>query len=988
MVKKIHLAVLLAVAALLLGRTEAKASHAAGGELLYEWISDSTYRIYFKFYRDCEGTTEPTSVDCCYYSNCGAPANTVTLNKILGPLPGGGVNGQQVTTGCPGYLSTCNGGGIGSNPGYLEWWYSGTVTLNGQCNFWKFYVSIGNRNTGLFNISQSANQWLYIEATLNNLAAQGNSSPYFTVKPVPYMCVNSPYSYNNGAVDPDGDSLDFQIIQPLNFAYNCQTYPPANPIAWNTANGTFNTTNNPLGTGNTFTMNSQTGQLSFTPNTTQKSAVTLLVREFRNGTQIGTVMRDVQVVVLPCTSVQPTLNTDSLSLVGVQLTNGQVQACAGQPMEFCFDLKSSDTAAVLVPTDNHTLSAPGSTVTYTGITTDSIRACFLWTPSSLDTGLKILTVTVKDSTCDPPGILLSQTFTIPIYVWPVTIAQLDTSICFADSVQLNVYGGSQFEWHVLPGGSPLSSLSCTSCKQPMASPLVTTSYWVESNLGNNFCNKNKDTITIVVIPPPNFNVGPDTTTCLGDFLQLDANLIAAPGSTYDILWTPSTYLNNDAIEAPITTPATDISYIVKVTPSGIGQCAGYDTLNIHVIQPFTLFNNDTSICALASVQVNALGDPKSDYVWTPVQGMSDPNIINPVITPDTSREYVLTASFPGCTDRRDSFYIDVQPNPTVFVGADEILCYGDSVHLNTIVTPSSYPFYNYVWTPAGGLSNPFVANPEFTAFATTTLTLTVTTPANCTGNDQIMFTVIAPDFMNVSDDTTLCPGDTAQLRVTGGAVSLAWTPATYLSDPTSNMPFAWPVTTTTFTVIGTDKDNCKDTLDVSVRIMPEAVISLPDSVTVFPGESYQMDPKGNALYFQWFPPLGLSAANIANPLARPEVSTRYFVNAATEFGCTAFDSVDVNVSLDSYLDVPNAFTPGSAPNPTIKVVHHGTAVLKSFAIYNRWGVKVFETSDINQGWDGRFKNDPQPMGVYVYTVEALTPTGRRFVKQGNITLIR
>ncbi len=50
--------------------------------------------------------------------------------------------------------------------------------------------------------------------------------------------------------------------------------------------------------------------------------------------------------------------------------------------------------------------------------------------------------------------------------------------------------------------------------------------------------------------------------------------------------------------------------------------------------------------------------------------------------------------------------------------------------------------------------------------------------------------------------------------------------------------------------------------------------------------------------------------------------------------------------------------------------------------------KVFETADLNQGWDGTWKNEPQPIGVYIYTVEAISETGRKFTKQGNVTLIR
>ena len=70
------------------------------------------------------------------------------------------------------------------------------------------------------------------------------------------------------------------------------------------------------------------------------------------------------------------------------------------------------------------------------------------------------------------------------------------------------------------------------------------------------------------------------------------------------------------------------------------------------------------------------------------------------------------------------------------------------------------------------------------------------------------------------------------------------------------------------------------------------------------------------------------------------------------------------------------------------MINLGDATLKNFSIYNRWGMKIFETKDINQGWDGTYNGEPQPLGVYVYIAEGITATGKTFRKQGNITLMR
>ena len=225
------------------------------------------------------------------------------------------------------------------------------------------------------------------------------------------------------------------------------------------------------------------------------------------------------------------------------------------------------------------------------------------------------------------------------------------------------------------------------------------------------------------------------------------------------------------------------------------------------------------------------------------------------------------------------------------------------------------------------------------------------------------------------------------LNVDGG-VFFDWTPGYFLTDSAGSNVVASPVTNITYEIVVTDVNGCLDTVTSTIVVHPDAVLELGETVTLYPGESIQMDPQGNGLYFSWFPPHGLSADNIANPVAQPDVNTRYFVTARSEWGCVATDSIDVLVNTESVLDLPNAFSPGSYPNDEFKIIKRGIATLKYFRIFNRWGAKVFETSNIDEGWDGMLYGTPQPMGVYVYMVEAETNTGRRFVKQGNVTLIR
>jgi gliding motility-associated-like protein len=100
--------------------------------------------------------------------------------------------------------------------------------------------------------------------------------------------------------------------------------------------------------------------------------------------------------------------------------------------------------------------------------------------------------------------------------------------------------------------------------------------------------------------------------------------------------------------------------------------------------------------------------------------------------------------------------------------------------------------------------------------------------------------------------------------------------------------------------------------------------------------------------------------------------------------CAVSDSIHLHIAYDdTQIDLPNAFTPGAAQNLEFKVLHLGRATLKRFRIYNRWGNMLFEAKDIAHGWDGNFNGEPQPAGVYVYEVEAITNLGRKvFLRKG------
>src|SRR5690606_38933679 len=111
---------------------------------------------------------------------------------------------------------------------------------------------------------------------------------------------------------------------------------------------------------------------------------------------------------------------------------------------------------------------------------------------------------------------------------------------------------------------------------------------------------------------------------------------------------------------------------------------------------------------------------------------------------------------------------------------------------------------------------------------------------------------------------------------------------------------------------------------------------------------------------------------------------------AEPLGCTTMETVTVTKAC--YIDIPNAFTPdGDGQNDYFLPRQLLSEDLTRFRmqVYNRWGQLVFETVSLNgRGWDGRFNGQVQPMGVYLYRIEADFSDGRQEKYEGNVTLLR
>ncbi len=195
-----------------------------------------------------------------------------------------------------------------------------------------------------------------------------------------------------------------------------------------------------------------------------------------------------------------------------------------------------------------------------------------------------------------------------------------------------------------------------------------------------------------------------------------------------------------------------------------------------------------------------------------------------------------------------------------------------------------------------------------------------------------------------------------------------------------------------------DSNTCNkvDTFDfsISVRQKPTALFSFtPATPEVNKPTTFINNSSIDANLFRWDFGDGDTLIN-RNRLD----NVQHQFNATGEFkvlliaynadGCSDTARATVQSLIDPLLDVPNAFTPGRGNRTSIvKVLGFGIEKM-TWRIYNRWGQKVFETTDRRAGWDGFYQGKLQPMDVYSYTLDVVFTDGRPLRKTGDITLIR
>ncbi|MFZ2205522.1 MAG: T9SS type A sorting domain-containing protein [Minisyncoccia bacterium] len=239
--------------------------------------------------------------------------------------------------------------------------------------------------------------------------------------------------------------------------------------------------------------------------------------------------------------------------------------------------------------------------------------------------------------------------------------------------------------------------------------------------------------------------------------------------------------------------------------------------------------------------------------------------------------------------------ITVNSLPIITVTGIDTICIGN----NTALTASGAT--NYSWSPTTGLSNANISNPVASPIINTTYTVSGTNSNGCINTTTESITVNALPIIIASGTNTICFGDSATISASA-AITYSWAPG----GQTDSNNSVSPITTTTYTVTGTDANSCANTATVAITVNQPPNLSLSSNSPQCPGSNLNLSSNlVSGASYSWTGPNSFSSA-YQNPLtiiATVADSGYYYCTITGTNGCSWMDSLLVIVSTTPHATV-------------------------------------------------------------------------------------
>jgi gliding motility-associated-like protein len=664
-------------------------------------------------------------------------------------------------------------------------------------------------------------------------------------------------------------------------------------------------------------------------------------------------------------------------------------------------LNITQCVGTVVATSNYTTTPAGATFSWTndnvntGIAANGTGniASFTGTNTTITPQVSTITVTPTIGTC----VGLSTDYTITINPGPTTTAGSNSPICEGTDLELTASNtgviGTIYDWS--GPGSFTSSL-----QNPVITGTTTNdsgSYTVTVTASG--CSSTS-TVDVTVNPIPTTIAMVNSPVCDGEDLnfQADPFLNSVPGVTYS--WSGPEL--NSTQQLPTITGASVSAtgtYVVTVSANGCSSTSSVDAI-VNPI-PTTNANSNSPVCEGEDLLLTATDSPGATYLWTGPDGFSssdqNPIINGAIIANEGVYSVLITAN--GCTSG-SSTGVMVNAIPVVVASSNSPICEGEAISL--ICNNNTGAMFE--WTgPNNFASSSQNANIFISTLADAgTYTVTVTkdwcsasASVDVVVNEMPQVDFVADDFEGCSP---LVINFTNNSTPTSNSVVWNFGDGTTSSvDGTVSHVFynvgCYDVSLTSTT------SGCTSTLtqDQMVCVLPDAIADFSSNQTsamlIEPSFEFYNN-SSNASIYTWNFGDG-ETANTTNATHEYEATPGdYIVQliANNAGGCpdTAYMNVEVKDELIFY--VPNTFTPDNDKfNQTFEPIFYSGYDPQTYTllIFNRWGEVIFESHDVNVGWDGTYGGTLSQDGSYTWKItfnDSITDETYQYL--GHVNLIR